>query len=164
LPPVASLNVNFPVSGHGWSGESITVTATVRDPEGDQLFVNWTFGDGTTAADHLTSTTPNTDTTVTQTHTYANPGNYSLNVTVTDGHAGAGHNQLKSSTVPIWPRPSASGPAGTAGLNPLINYGVPAAIVAVILIAAAVIYMRRGRARREEERQDEPPREQPPPP
>ncbi|TLZ95913.1 MAG: PKD domain-containing protein [Methanobacteriota archaeon] len=164
LPPVATLNVNFPVSGHGWSGESITVTATVRDPEGDQLFVNWTFGDGTTAADHLTSTTPNTDTTVTQTHTYTNPGNYSLNVTVTDGHAGAGHNQLKSSTVPIWPRPSASGPAGTAGLNPLINYGVPAAIVAVILIAAAVIYIRRGRARREEERQDEPPREQPPPP
>ena len=85
-------------------------------------------------------------------------------MTVTDGHAGAGHNQLKSSTVPIWPRPSASGPAGTAGLNPLINYGVPAAIVAVILIAAAVIYIRRGRARREEERQDEPPREQPPPP
>jgi peptide/nickel transport system substrate-binding protein len=164
LPPVATLDVNFPVSGHGWSGESITVRAIVRDPEGDPLFINWTFGDGTTAADHLTSTAPNTDTTVTQAHTYASPGNYTLNVSVTDGKAGAGHIQLKSSTVPIWARPTAGGPAGTAGLNPLINYGVPLGIVAVILVAAALVFVRRRRARMEEERQEEPPREQPPPP
>ena len=164
LPPVASLDVNFPVSGHGWSTESITVRATVRDPEGDPLYVNWTFGDGTSAADHLTATTPNQDTTVTQTHTYADPGNYTLNVSVTDGKAGAGHTQLKSSTVPIWARPTAGGPAGVAGLNPLINYGVPLGIVAVILVVAAAIFVRRRRARIEEERQEEPPREQLPPP
>ena len=164
LPPVATLNVNFPVSGHGWVGESFTVTATARDPEGDPLWVNWTFGDSTTGADHLTSTAPNTDTTVTQTHTYASAGNFSLNVSVTDGHLGSGHTQLKTSTVPIWARPTAGGPASPSGLNPLINYGVPLGIVAVILVAAALVFVRRRRARMEEERQEEPPREQPPPP
>jgi peptide/nickel transport system substrate-binding protein len=163
LPPVATLDVIFPVTGHGWANEGLPLQVIVRDPEGDSLNITWSFGDGTAnAVDHVTSTA--SDTPVVRSHTYAAPGNYTLNVTVTDNQAGAGHTQVKSSTVPIWPRPSAGGPTGPSGVNPLINYGVPLGIVAAILVAAAVVFWRRKQARMREERQEEPPRDQPPPP
>jgi peptide/nickel transport system substrate-binding protein len=161
-PPVATLNVNFPVSGHGWVGESLTLQVTVRDPEGDPLTITWGFGDGQTATNEVTSTL--TDKIVTQTHSYSAEGDFIVNVTTTDGQTGAGHVQLTSATVPIQSRPTEGGPSGVAPLNQLINYGVPLGIVVVILVAAAMVLVRRRSARQAEERQEDLSRGQPPPP
>ena len=161
LPPVATVDVLFPVTGHGWANEALTLQVIVSDPEGDPLNVTWDFGDGIEAVDQRTSTS--TDTPVIRSHTYAAAGNYTLNVTVTDNRAGSAHTQVKTATVPIWSRTSGAGPIGPAALNPLINYGLPLGIVAVILVAAAVV-LRRRQGRMREERREESPRDQPPPP
>jgi len=163
LPPVATLNIQFPVAGHGWEAEAVTFTVTVRDPESDPLYIEWDFGDSTGATNYVTSTS--TDQTVTQAHTFASPGNYTLRVNVTDNQTGAGHVQVKTATVPIWnTAPTGGGGGPGPGLNPLINYGVPLGIVALILIVAAAVLMRRRRTRKEEEREERGPRQEPPPP
>jgi peptide/nickel transport system substrate-binding protein len=161
-PPVANLDVNFPVSGHGWVDESLTLQVTVHDSEGDPLTITWDFGDGQTATNDVTSTA--TDKIVTQTHTYSEAGDFTVNVTTTDGQPGAGHVQLTSATVPIQSRPTEGGPSGVAPLNQLINYGVPIGIVALILVAAAMVLVRRRSTRQAEERQEDLSRERPPPP
>src|SRR6266545_357224 len=83
LPPVATLDYQFP-SGltHGWVNQSIRFSVTVRDPEGNPLSIQWDFGDGATASNASTNTA--TDQTVVQVHTYSQPGDYTLTVTVTD--------------------------------------------------------------------------------
>jgi len=151
------------VAGHGWEGEAVTFSVTVRDPESDPLYIEWDFGDSTGATNYVTSTS--TDQTVTQAHTFASPGNYTLRVNVTDNQTGAGHVQVKTATVPIWnTAPTGGGGGPGPGLNPLINYGVPLGIVALILIVAAAVLMRRRRTRKEEEREERGPRQEPPPP
>ncbi len=163
-PPSATLGFQFPASGHGWEHQAVNFSVTVSDPEGDPLYITWAFGDQATATNYVTSTS--SPTTVTQSHVYASPGNYSFAVNVTDNQTGAGHIQSKPANIPIWTTPTGGGGGGGPGpgVNPLINYGVPLGIVAVILIAAAVVLIRRSRARTKEEREEEPPRQPPPPP
>jgi len=57
-------------------GKNVTMTATATDADGDALTFTWKFGDGTTA----TGTTVH--------HAYASAGDFTVNVTVSDGHGG----------------------------------------------------------------------------
>ena len=60
------------------------LSVTVHDYEGDDLYVNFTFGDGSAPySEHLTGDTTQ-PTVVDTTHRYEEPGTYTLNVSVTD--------------------------------------------------------------------------------
>jgi hypothetical protein len=74
-PPQASA-VADPISGKA----PLTVTldgSGSSDPDGDPLTYAWTFGDGGQASGPITS------------HTYMDPGNYSVTLTVSDGRGGS---------------------------------------------------------------------------
>lgn len=163
LPPTATLNFQFPGGlSHGWLNESIAFSVTVRDPEGDPLYIRWDFGDGATATN--TSTNTATEKTITQVHTYTRADNYTLTVTATDNQTGAGHIQTKTATIPIWTRPTGGPPGGGPGpaANPWISYGIPLVIALAIVIAVAAVLVRRRRLAKEEEAREEQPK--PPPP
>jgi len=164
LPPVATLDYQFPAAGHGWVNESLTFVVTARDPEGDPLYITWDFGDGVTATNFTTDT--QTDKTIVQSHTYTSPGNYTLTVAVTDNGTGAGHVQTRISTIPIWPRPAGPGPSPPPApeANPWINYGVPIGIAAAVVLSIVAVILRRRRIRKEELREEERPEQGPPPP
>jgi PKD repeat protein len=57
------------------AGQSVTLSVTAEDPDGDTLTYTWTFGDGT--PDALGATV---------THVYAAPGIYEALILVQDGH------------------------------------------------------------------------------
>lgn len=84
-----------------------TFQVQISDDDGDQLWVNWTFGDGTPGINQVVPAgTTSTPVTLTQTHTYTvlnpTPG-YTLNVTLTDGHAG--HEKTTTAQVSVIERP-----------------------------------------------------------
>ncbi len=64
-----------------------TFSITVSDVEGDQLWVNYTFGDGSDPVEFMP--TPTTDPIdVSTSHSYSATGTYTVTVTVTDGYTG----------------------------------------------------------------------------
>src|SRR2546421_9651625 len=67
-PPV--VNSGGPYTGV--EGSAVNVTAQASDPDGDSLSYAWDFADGGTASGIATA------------HTYANNGNYTATVIVTD--------------------------------------------------------------------------------
>lgn len=69
-PPTGSLGVSV-------TGSNATFTLTGSDPDNDTLAWSLDLGDGATANGTMFPATVN--------HTYAAPGNYSANVTITDG-------------------------------------------------------------------------------
>lgn len=169
LPPQATLDYQLPATtggvNHGWVNESVRFDVSVSDSESDSLYIAWDFGDGTKATNTTTgSTTPKV---ITQSHTYANSGNFTLKVVVTDNKTGAGnHTQLKTAVIPIWTKPTDGGGGGPTRpeANPWINYGLPIAIVLAIVLAVVATIWRRRKVAKEEERKEEPEPPQPPPP
>jgi hypothetical protein len=125
--PTISTSPSSPVAG-----EAVTFTATATDPDtGDSLTYTWEFGDGTS------SVTGNP-----ATHTYDSVGNYTVNVTVDDGH---GHTRSASLII-------------TVGESTGLSNTVVIIIVAVIVIL--VLLMAVGLSRR---KKPEPPASPPPP-
>ena len=71
-PPSANMSVD--PSGSVRAGDSITFSAVgSSDPDADAMTFTWTFGDG------------NTGTGLTTSHSYAQPGEYSAKLAVSDG-------------------------------------------------------------------------------
>jgi len=91
------------------------------DPEGGALSFHWEFGDGSTSIDPAPS------------HAYANPGSYTVNLTVTDPDGGV---TKKSIAVTI--------PAASSGGDMLVIVG---AIIAALLVIGLLAFfmMRRGK-------------------
>lgn len=73
-PPTVSLDIaqGTQPTDRAFLGESLTFTATAKDPEGQALSFRWDFGDGTTAL------TPQAD------HAYARAGRYLVSLRVED--------------------------------------------------------------------------------
>lgn len=146
-------------------GKTIRFNLTVRDPEGDAIEVEWDFGDGATATDTVTDTA--NEKLVSRDHAYADEGTYTLKVVVTDNMVGLlNHTLTLTRTIQIeavTQPPPTPGPSG----NPLIDIGVPVAIVLIIAGAIAYVVMRRRRVAKEEKRLEEqeakPPPAPPPP-
>ncbi len=70
-PPLLAFSAN-PTSGTAPLVVNFDASATV-DPEGDPLTFNWTFGDGNSGTGAITS------------HTFENPGVYTVSISVSDG-------------------------------------------------------------------------------
>jgi len=165
LPPQAR-GLAFTLS-HGTFEEPdvpITFNLTVRDPEGDTIAVRWDFDDGTVQTDTATGTA--SDKVVQRQHTYAEEGTYTLTVVITDNKQGLlNHTVTLTEEIQIEAvsKPPTTGPAG----NPLVDIGVPVAILLVIASALAYVVMRRRKASKEEQRREEmgqqPPAPPPPP-
>jgi DNA/RNA endonuclease G (NUC1) len=110
-PPVA--RVTGATSGN--EGTSLSFDAsTSSDPDaGDVLSYSWTFGDGGTA----TGATP--------THVFADNGNYTVTVTVTDSHGvsdTATLNVLVANVAPVITNFSASSPTSTGSASATVTF------------------------------------------
>lgn len=79
------------------------------DADGDSLTYSWDFGDGQTASG------------VSANHLYANSGNYTLRLTVSDGKGGT---NTATTLVMVAPAPSSASSTSSLGLNPCLypNY------------------------------------------
>ena len=79
---VAGLN-KPPTAAFTWhaTGLNVDLTGTATDPDGNIASQDWNFGDGATGAGPTAS------------HTYANPGMYTITLTATDNHGAATSNQ-----------------------------------------------------------------------
>lgn len=73
-PPTVDLELSV---GSGPAPLTVRLEATARDPDGDDLKLLWSFGDGTAATSGGV-----------QNHTYEEPGTYRARVTVSDGRGG----------------------------------------------------------------------------
>ncbi len=155
LPPQGVLSYVLPVTGgvsHAWVNQSIMFNFTTSDPNGDEVNVTWDFGDNTPkATDHVTGTS-GAGNTVSRSHTYAKPGNYTLTLSFTDNKTGIGnHTIVKAYTIAVWALPSSPAPPPPTQMNPLVNYGIPLLIVAVVIIVVvATLLRRRGKMKEEE--------------
>ena len=72
--------VTGPTSGK--AGTSYTYTATTTDPDGDQIFYCFNWGDGNEMCTDLVESGQTVDVT----HTWQNKGDYTITVTATDEH------------------------------------------------------------------------------
>ena len=103
------------------AGESVTFTATATDPDsGDVLTYTWEFGDG---ASGVTGNPV--------THTYDAVGNYTVNVTVDDGH---GHSRTASLTITVGEK---------TGLSDTVTFIIVAVIVILVLLLAVGLSRRK---------------------
>ncbi len=175
LPPTVSLfegNVS-----QTKVGMPVNFTLKASDPEGDSLYATWNWSDGTpNGISYIDGKTTNTarEQTMVKTHTFNAVGNYSVQVALTDNQTSPGlnHTQTESWKVTVTAASGGGGGGGGGGgtaappppLNPLINYGVPLAIVAIIVVAVAVVMMRRRKQQRENKEDEEEPKQAPPSP
>jgi len=161
LPPTARLEAVS--SSLLVANTEIPFNLTVRDREGDPIYVTWNFGDGATATNYVTNTLENV--TVQQKHAYATEGTYTVRIVYTDNKTGVGaHTGYINSTLVIR---AAAGPGGggvAQEFNPWLNYGVPLGILAVIVAGVLAVIVRRRRLARKEEKPEEAPPGGPPPP
>ena len=136
--PVATIN-SSPTAAFVYDPASPSIGVTVHfdassshDSDGDQLSYLWTFGDGSTAA----GSTPS--------HSYSQPGNFTITLTATDsGTNPAGLSNTKSQTVKVQP----ANVQNTSGL-PFTAAGraIVLAIVGLAVIAGVAVYLVRRRA------------------
>jgi len=138
--PVLSVN-SPPTAALVYDPASPNVGVTVHfdassshDSDGDQLSYLWTFGDGSSA----TGSTPS--------HTYSQPGNFSITLTATDsGTNPAALSNTKSQTVTVQPaNVQNNSRLPFSGVGRLIALG----IVALVLVVGAAVYLVLKRARR----------------
>jgi len=78
-----SFDVPLATSYELQAGEACTFSVVVSDREGDQLVIDWSWGDGSANEDVLSLNTT-TPTTVAQTHTYLDAGVFPLEVRLSD--------------------------------------------------------------------------------
>ncbi len=82
LPPTPPV-INYPTYSSWDTGVNLTLTATSSDPEvTNGLNFTWAWGDGT----FNTTTTTAANPTTTASHYWMTPGNYTVTVSVNDGH------------------------------------------------------------------------------
>lgn len=81
-PPTATISA-IPISA--WVGQTVTFTGSGTDPDGDAMFFNFTFGDGTYSIAPNGPTNPNEVVTDAITHTYASAGTMSARMAASDG-------------------------------------------------------------------------------
>jgi PKD repeat protein len=138
--PVATVNTP-PTAAFVYDLASPSVGATVhfdasssRDTDGDQLSYQWTFGDGSSAAGLIAS------------HSYSQPGNFTITLIVTDSGTNPGAlSNTKSETVTVQPaNVQTTSRLPFSGVGRLILLG----IVALVLLVGAAVYLVLQRARR----------------
>jgi len=141
-------------------GVPISFNLTVRDPEGDTIEVEWDFDDGTIQTDTVTNTA--SDRVVQRQHTYSEEGTYTLTIVITDNQQGLlNHTITLAEEIQI---EAVSTPPPTGAGNPLLDIGVPVAILVAIAGAIAYVVVRRRRASREEQQREEMGQQPPAPP
>jgi PKD repeat protein len=138
--PVLSVN-SPPTSTFVYDPASPNVGVTVHfdassshDSDGDQLAYQWTFGDGSSAAGLIAS------------HSYSQPGNFTITLIVTDSGTNPGAlSNTKSETVTVKPaNVQTTSRLPFSGVGRLILLG----IVALVLLVGAAVYLVLQRARR----------------
>jgi len=86
------------------AGSLATFAVTVHDADGDPLYVNWTWGDGSPVQQNVLSTGTTNPTPVSRSHTYTTVGEYNLEVTLYDGVHG--HQTMTNATINVMPEPN----------------------------------------------------------
>jgi PKD repeat protein len=122
--PVVNGPYNIVVEAHN----SVLFQVTASDPEGNLLSYSWDFGDG------------NSSTEVSPLHEYPSPGEYTVEVTVSDGTKVKRH----AITVIVNPFETETSDGDEATLPLAMIGGAVAAIVVVLLLVFLLIIRRRG--------------------
>jgi len=129
-----------------YEGVRETFAAVASDPEGRDLVYTWAFGDGATGAGRVAS------------HTYGSAGNYTVEVTASDGQL----TTKRSAVVTVLPFRSTvsggsqdDGPAG--GDTTALALGAAGALAAAVAGLVLFFRVRRGRPMRDEAATNTPP-------
>jgi PKD repeat protein len=130
-----------PIAAFSFAPRSVSVGVAVHfnatashDSDNDQLFYNWTFGDGSAAQG------------ISTTHTYANTGNYTVTLIVTDSGTNPGPlSGIRSVTITVQPTIVQNSPSLRLGGSGLLLVAASLALVAIIGVA---FYIGRRTARR----------------
>jgi len=170
LPPQATaISEALSNGSYGYVGLPQKFDMTVSDPDGDSIFVRWTFGDSGTGTSFLPGT-PGTAVSgsVSIQHTYASAGTFTVTANVTDNQTGGSVPHYTTQTIPITIKSAQPGGGGGGGTqtptNLWISYGIPLAIVAIIVVAVAVVLLRRRKTAKEDQATEEQPPQGPSPP
>ncbi len=140
--------LNGPYTIEAEAHDSVLFEVAANDPEGNILSYSWDFGDGNSSHE------------ANPLHEYPDPGEYTVEVTVSDG------SKVKRHTITVIVNPFESQISGgdEATLPIGLIVGVVAAIVVVLLLVFFLVIRRRGGAAEAEEEVPpaEPPTEEPP--
>ncbi len=127
-PPVAG-TISSP-SNTALTGASVSFTSSgASDPDGTIVGYTWVFGDGSTG------TGPNVS------HSYANPGTFTVKLTVTDNSNSTASSNILSLTIQAAPPTEQPEPTGNQSL-PLFLFGILATIIAALLGGGVLLFRR----------------------
>lgn len=113
--------------------DSILFEVSASDPEGNLLTYSWDFGDGNTSSE------------MSPLHEYDQPGEYTVEVTVSDGTKSKKH----TIAVNVHPFESSSVGGDEGGMSMALIGGVAAAVVIAIILVLLLVVMPRLRGRGE---------------
>ncbi len=171
IVPAGSINLPPQILTFGpnvvtaYPDQNLWFNLSAKDYEGDPLYATWSFGDGSATVTSYSASGTHDGVTVSETHAYSAIGTYKAVATVSDNKTALNlnHSPSVNATVQVIKPPSKPGGGTTPQSNPLIDYGIPIAIVAIIVIAvAAVVWRRRKQSKKEEAEITEEPKQSPP--
>ncbi len=120
VPPVnraPNIEITIPNDGADFNvNQPVSFTAAGTDPDGDTLTYTWNFGDGSSTISGGSGASS------IRLHTYANPGNYRITATVSDGSLTDSDSINIDIVIPLQPPIADAGPDQGATAGVAVNF------------------------------------------